>query len=217
MILSVSVSLSEFCFNCATSGFFWGGQCIKMDPALNLLKLVIQHWILFVFFKYQWVRLSRNSFVGGLWVACTDLWTFGAVLLSMMAIICQILHAPLYSQTSFTRDFYFISPTLWHYDKCCLFVGSRSLVAHLQALKRFVSSSICLSAGEMVACWGSRGEEALSFDLREFVWTRCTDLCPDRNMALNIPTLWVVVLPDLSWTWFQQFKAHFDTSANTAF
>lgn len=54
-----------------------------MDPALNLLKLVIQHWILFVFFKYQWVRLSHNSFVGGLWVACTDLWMFCAVLLSM--------------------------------------------------------------------------------------------------------------------------------------
>ncbi|TWW76475.1 Polypeptide N-acetylgalactosaminyltransferase 18 [Takifugu flavidus] len=47
--------------------------------------------------------------------------------------------------------------------------GRQSLVDHLRALKRFVSSSISLSAGQMVACWGSRGQEALSFDLREFV------------------------------------------------
>lgn len=195
-----------------------------MDPALNLLKLVIQHWILFVFFKYQWVRLSHNSFVGGLWVACTDLWMFGAVLLSMTRSEDGSNHLSNFTCTFIFSNviytwllFYFSDIMTWHYDKCCLFVGSWILVAHLQALKRFVSSSICLSAGEMVACWGSRGEEALSFDLREFVWTRCTDLCPDRNMALNIPTLWVVVLPDLSWTWFQQFKAHFDTSANTAF
>lgn len=186
-----------------------------MDPALNLLNLVMRHWILFVFFKYQWVKWvmsSRNSFETGF------VQTWGHLVLyccrwgpeqKMALIIRQILDAHLYSQTSHLAFILFLR----HCDKCCLFVGSRSLVDHLQALKRFVSSSICLSAGQMEACWGSRGEEALSFDLREFVWTRCTDSCPDRNMALNIPTLWAVVLPVL-WTWFQQFKVHL---TNTAF